>query len=399
MLSYPGALLQMRSQVHQWLGEFDALMQRVEPRFGRVEARVRASEYVQGLLSPIERKNGWQLSEQCGDETPYGIQHLLNRSKWNADSLRDDVRDYVVEQLGTPEAVLVIDETGFLKKGNHSVGVQRQYSGTAGRVENCQIGVFLVYATTTGHTFLDRELYLPKSWTDDWERCATAHVPVERKFATKPQLARQMLERTIAAGVPFGWVAGDSVYGSDYRLRDFLEQQQVRYVLEVACDQSVVFNWNKQRIDHLIAQVDAQDWSRLSAGTGAKGERWFDWIAIAAPHPDHPGWQRWYIARRSVEQPEAIAYFLAFVPAGTPLETVVHAIGARWTVEMCFQTAKGEVGLDQYEVRTWQGWYRHITLSCLAHAFLTVVRTQQIESEKRGHNLSSFHSFKRKRGL
>ena len=399
MLSHPGALLQMRSQVHQWLDEFDALMQQVGHQFGRVEARVRVSEYVQGLLSPIERKNGWQLSEQCGDETPYGIQHLLNRSKWNADDLRDDVREYVVEHLGDREAVLVIDETGFLKKGKHSVGVQRQYSGTAGRVENCQIGVFLVYATATGHTFVDRELYLPKSWTDDRERCDAAHVPGERKFLTKPQLARQMLERTLAAKVPLGWVAGDSVYGSDYRLRDFLEQHSVRYVLEVTCDQSVSLNWKKQRIDQGIAQLDAADWSRLSAGTGAKRERWFDWTAIADSHPDQNGWQRWYVARRSVEQPDEVAYFLAFVPTGTSLEAVVQTAGMRWRVEMCFQTAKGEVGLDQYEVRTWQGWYRHITLSCLAHAFLTVVRSEQMESEKGGHNLNAFRSFKRKRGL
>jgi SRSO17 transposase len=399
MLSHPGALLQMRSQIHQWLEEFDGLMQRVGQHFGRVEARVRMSEYVQGLLSPIERKNGWQLSEQCGDEAPYGIQHLLNRAKWSADDLRDEIRRYVVEQIGDREAVLVIDETGFLKKGKHSVGVQRQYSGTAGRVENCQIGVFLVYATAISHTFLDRELYLPKSWTDDRKRCASAHVPLERKFLTKPQLAREMLERTIAADVPFGWVAGDSVYGCDYRLRDFLEQHSVRYVLEVACDQSVTFNWNKQRVDQVIAQLDAEDWSRLSAGTGAKGERWFDWTAIATPHPEHTGWQRWYMARRSVEQPGEIAYFLASVPTGTPLETVVHTIGKRWTVEMCFQTDKGEVGLDQYEVRTWQGWYRHITLSCLAHAFLTVVRTQQMQLEKGSSNLNSFCRFKHKRGL
>jgi SRSO17 transposase len=259
MLSHPGALLQMRTEVQTWLNQFDALIERVGHQFGRVEAKQRISEYVQGLLSPIERKNGWQLAEQSGDETPYGIQHLLNRSKWSADKLRNDVRTYVVEQIGDPEAVLVIDETEFLKKGNHSVGVQRQYSGTAGRVENCQIGVFLVYATATAHTFLDRELYLPKSWSDERERCEIAHVPTERKFLTKPQLAREMLERVIAADVPFGWVAGDSVYGSDYRLRDFLEQHLVRYALEVACDQSVMFNWNKQRIDQVIAQLDAAD--------------------------------------------------------------------------------------------------------------------------------------------
>lgn len=376
MLGYPGALLQMRFQVQQWLGEFDELMQRVGHHFGRVEARVRVNEYVQGLLSPIERKDGWQLSEQCGDETPYGIQHLLNRSKWSADGLRDDIRRYVVEQMGDSEAVLVIDETGFLKKGKHSVGVQRQYSGTAGRVENCQIGVFLVYATATGHTFLDRELYLPKSWTDDPKRCASAHVPPERKFATKPELARQMLERTFEADVPFKWVVGDSVYGSDARLRSCLEQRQVRYVLEVACDLSVMLNGKKQRIDQTIAQLDATEWSRLSAGKGEKGERWYDWTAVAIPHSEQTSWQHWFIARRSVEQPDEIAYFLAFVPTGTLLEVVVQTAGTRWTVEMCFQTAKGEVGLDQYEVRTWQGWYRHITLSCLAHAFLTVIRTQ-----------------------
>lgn len=399
MLSHPGVLLQMRSEVQTWLHEFDQLMQRVGHQFRRVEASARLNEYVQGLLSPIERKNGWQLSEQCGDETPYGIQHLLNRSKWSADEMRNDIRRYVVEQLGNPEAVLVIDETGFLKKGKQSVGVQRQYSGTAGRVENCQIGVFLTYATRRGHTFLDRELYLPRSWTDDAARCRAAHVPVERKFATKPQLARTMLERTFEAQVPMGWVTGDSVYGRDYPLRDLLEQQQVRYVLEVACDQSICCDGQKQRIDQVIAQLEPTDWSRLSAGTGAKGQRWFDWTAIATTHPDIPGWQRWTVARRSIDQPDEVAYFLAFVPAGTSLEAVVATAGTRWTIEMCFQTAKGEVGLDQYEVRTWQGWYRHITLSCLAHAFLTVVRSQASELEK-GEPLSSqFSAFKRKRGL
>ncbi len=399
MLSHPGALLQMRTEVQTWLREFDALIARVGYQFGRVEARQRMQEYVQGLLSPIERKNGWQLSEQCGDETPYGIQHLLNRSKWSADELRDDVRSYVVEQMGDREAVLVIDETGFLKKGKHSVGVQRQYSGTAGRVENCQIGVFLVYATRQGHTFLDRELYLPKSWTDDAARCRAAHIPVERKFATKPKLARMMLERTFEAQVPVGWVTGDSVYGSDYHLRDLLEQHQVRYVLEVACDHSVSFKWEKQRIDQVIAELDSSDWSRLSAGSGAKGQRWFDWTAIAIPHPERPNWQRWVVARRSVDQPNEVAYFLAFVPTGTPLEAVVKIAGTRWTIEMCFQTAKGEVGFDQYEVRTWQGWYRHITLSCLAHAFLTIVRSHASELEKGGHLSRQFSAFKRKRGL
>jgi SRSO17 transposase len=398
MLSHPGTLLQMRSEIQQWMSEFDRLMQRMGHQFGRVEAKQRLSEYVQGLLSPIERKNGWQLSEQCGDETPYGIQHLLNRSTWSADDMRDDMRDYVIEQMGDPEAVLVLDETGFLKKGKHSIGVQRQYSGTAGRVENCQIGVFLVYATAKGQTFLDRELYLPKSWSDNRARCQAAHVPHEREFFTKPQLARQMLERTLAAEVPFQWVTGDSVYGSDARLREFLEQQKVSYVLEVACDQSVVIKFEKQRIDQVIAQLDSTAWSRVSAGKGEKGERWYDWTAIATAHPEQSGWQRWCIARRCIDQPDEIAYFLAFVPMGTALETVVRVAGTRWTVEICFQTAKGEVGLDQYEVRTWQGWYRHITLSCLAHAFLSVIRIRQLDAEKGGIASNPFFSFKHRLG-
>jgi SRSO17 transposase len=214
--------------------------------------------------------------------------------------MRNDVRTDVIEQMGDPAAVLVLDETGFLKKGKHSVGVQRQYSGTAGRVENCQIGVFLVYATAQGHTFLDRELYLPKSWTDDRARCKAVHVPDEREFFTKPQLARQMLERTLAAAVPFQWVTGDSVYGSDARLREFLEQRTVSYVLEVACDQSVVIELEKQRIDQVIAQLDPTAWSRISAGKGEKGARWYDWTAIATAPPGQSGWQRWIIARRCV---------------------------------------------------------------------------------------------------
>lgn len=212
-------------EVNKWANEFDALVERIGPHFARTEARVRARDYLQGLLSPVERKNGWQLAEQVGNQTPYGIQNLLGRAQWDANAVRDELRAYVVEHLGHEQSVLVIDETGFLKKGTKSVGVQRQYSGTAGRIENCQIGVFLSYASPLGYTLIDRELYLPKSWTDDKERCHSAGVPEEVKFATKPQLARQMLERTFNANVPAAWVTADEVYGSDRRLRLWLEEQ------------------------------------------------------------------------------------------------------------------------------------------------------------------------------
>lgn len=361
-------------EVQQWGEQFNQLTERIAPHFKRRETKQHAQAYLKGLLSPIERKNGWQIAEQVGDETPYAIQHLLGRSVWDADDVRDETRAYIVDELGHPEGVLVFDETGFVKKGTQSVGVQRQYSGTAGRIENCQIGVFLSYATPDGYTFLDRELYLPKRWTEDPERCQQAGVPQSVEFATKPQLARQMLQRAFEAGVPHRWVSGDEVYGSDRRLRLWLEEQQQAYVLAVSVKEPIWIGCDQYRADAVVAALAPTDWVRLSCGDGSKGPREYDWARVAFNCPTAPHWQRWLLVRRSVSDAKDLAYYIVFAPQATSIEEMVSVAGTRWTIETGFETAKGEVGLDQYEVRSFQGWYRHITLSLLAHAFLTITR-------------------------
>jgi SRSO17 transposase len=273
--------------------EFDALFARIASGFSRPEVRQRARSYLGGLLAPVQRRNAWQLAEHLGELTPDGVQRLLNAARWDADQVRDDLRAYVVEHLGDPKAVLVVDETGFLKKGDKSVGVQRQYSGTAGRVENCQIGVFLAYASCQGRTFIDRELYLPKEWCQDPERRQEAGVPEEVAFATKPQLAKRMLSRARQAGVPAAWVTGDSVYGGDRRLRMWLEEQEQPFVLEVACNEPLwVANERgptQVRADQLARKVAPEHWERLSAGLGAKGPRLYDWAQVPLFRLDWPG--------------------------------------------------------------------------------------------------------------
>jgi SRSO17 transposase len=353
----------------------------VAPRFARAEPRRRALAYLRGLLSPIERKNGWQLAEQAGETTPDGMQHLLARADWDADQVRDDLRAYVVEQLGDARAVLVVDETGFLKKGTHSVGMQRQDSGTAGHVENCQIGVFLAYASRKGRTFLDRELYLPKEWATDPARREEAAVPNTVEFRTKPQLARAMLERALDAGVPAAWVTGDEIYGGDRRLRLWLEDRQLPHVLAVKSTEPLWTRttWRQVAARTLAAAIPDGDWERLSAGEGAKGPRVYDWARVPIRALPDEGWDYWLLVRRSLADPTELAYYVCFCPAGTPLGELARVAGTRWAIEESFESAKGEVGLDHYEVRRWPGWYRHITLALLAHAYLTVTRAAAVE--------------------
>jgi SRSO17 transposase len=360
-----------------WAEQLAEVAERIGPRFLRSEPRRQALAYLQGLLSPVERKNSWQLAEQAGDPGPHRFQHLLGRAVWEADEVRDDLQAYVREHLADPEGVLIVDETGFLKKGDHSVGVQRQYSGTAGRIENCQIGVFLAYAAARGHTFLDRTLYVPEEWAQDQPRRRAAGVPDGIRFATKPVLARQMIERALQNGVPARWVSGDSVYGNDGKLRLWLEEQQVSYVLGVSGNHFVWIGGKQQTVSKAAAQFSPEDWSRWSAGAGSKGPRWYEW-AVVETNSLHEGWARWLLVRRSVENPQERAYYRVFAPVDTRLAQMVAVAGKRWAVEECFATAKGEVGLDQYEVRNWQGWHRHVTLALLAHAYLTVVRAQAL---------------------
>ena len=359
-----------------WAAGLDEIARRIGGRFPRSEPRQRAVAYLQGLLSPVERKNGWQLAEQAGDESPYGMQHLLGRATWDADEVRDDLQQYVVDYLGDPEGVLIVDETGFLKKGEQSAGVQRQYSGTAGGVENCQIGVFLAYHAPQGRTFLDRALDLPRSWTEDAERGPAAGVPETIRFATKLTLARQMIERALDHGVPARWVTGDAVYGSDSHFRRFLQSRGMAYVLGVTSGYTV----RPYTVGSLADTLPPKAWKRRSAGEGRKGPRRYEW-ARHRMYWDETGWGHWLLIRRQIGARYERAYYRVFAPADTTLEEMVAVAGKRWAVEECFETAKGECGLDEYEVRNWTGWHRHITLSLLAHAYLTVVRAQAVRAD------------------
>jgi SRSO17 transposase len=311
----------------------------------------------------------------------------------------------VLAHLGTTDAIGVLDETGFLKKGTHSVGVTRHYTGTAGRVENGQIGVFLAYATARGQTLLDRELYLPTTWTDDRARCAQAGVPAERTFATKPALARQMLARAFAADVRLAWVTGDSVYGMDRPLRQWLEARMQAYVLGISDLEQLWVGHQSCTLEALRARLANVPWACISSGMGSQGPRWYEWHRIALNPPLQPGWTRWVLFRRSGTDPSEVTAYRVFAPTATPLDALARVAGARWTVEECIQTGKGEVGLDQYEVRSWTGWYRHITLAMAAQAFLMAVRAQQgtdVAPQKGGTaptGPSSLARFKARRNL
>jgi len=353
----------------RWLGQFDELMGRIAGRFSRVEPRRRARAFVLGLLADLRRKNCWTIAEHAGDTTPDGMQHLLAAARWDAGAVRDDLRRYVVEHLGSPDAVLVVDETGDLKKGSASAGVQRQYTGTAGRVENCQVAVFLSYAARRGHALIDRELYLPKSWTADPARCAAAGIPEEAAFATKPKLARVMIARALDAGTPAGWVAGDEVYGADPGLRADLERRRVGYVLAVATTHRVVTGAGACQAGQLVRRLPRRAWQRYSAGEGAKGHRYYDWAWVAID-PDRPGHQ-WLLIRRNRRTRE-LAFYRCYAPRHVPLPALVKIAGIRWTAEENFQASKGLTGLDEHQVRRWASWYRWTTLAMLATAFLTI---------------------------
>jgi SRSO17 transposase len=386
-------------------GYMTDIERRLAPYFERAEPRQRAMAYLRGLLSPAERKNSWQVAEVSGDAPPYGIQHRLRRALWDPKAVRAELRRYVVQHLEDPEAVLVVDETGFLKKGRHSAGVARQYSGTAGRVENCQIGVFLGDASRLGHTLLDRELDLPQEWTEAPERCQQAGIPADRRFATKPQLARQMLARAFAAGPSAEWITGDSVYGDDRRLRVWLEAQPQAYVLTVSGKAYVWPGGQQRRVSTILAALSEEGWTRLSAGDGAKGPRWYDWRWLPLAEPLEPTWRRWLLIRRSISDSTEVRAYVVFAPQETTLEAVVRVAGTRWTIEQLFEAAKGEVGLDHYEVRSWTGWYRHITLAMWALALLSVLRAGAIAVEWLKKSLpppleaSPLTAFKASRGL
>lgn len=362
--------------------ELERLQERIAGRFARSEPRARVREYVSGLVAGLERKNGWTLAERAGEVSPDGMQRLLRRADWDVDGVRDDVRDYVIEHLGDREGVLIADDTGFLKKGTRSAGVQRQYSGTAGRTENCQVGTFLAYASARGHALVDRELYLPQSWTGDRDRCQLAGIPDDVEFTTKPRLAQRMLARAIDAGVPFAWFTADEAFGQVKYLRVWLEERDVFHVLATKCNDTLITaDAGEQRADALIAELPPRAWRQLSAGAGAHGPREYDWARVPVRISWRPGRGHWLLARRSLSDPHEVAYYVCYGLRRATLVDLAWIAGSRWRIEECFQQAKNEAGLDHYQVRSWRAWYAHITLSMLALAWLAAARTQAVKGE------------------
>ncbi|WP_189249963.1 IS701 family transposase [Streptosporangium pseudovulgare] len=360
-----------------WSAGLAELHQRIAGRFARSEPRERVLAYIRGLLAGLERKNGWTLAEFAGQISPDGMQRLVRTADWDADAVRDDLRDYAMDHLADRDGVLIIDDTGFLKKGVRSAGVQRQYSGTAGRTENCQIGVFLAYASSRGRALIDRELYLPASWTDDRARCRQAGIDDHVRFATKHQLAKAMLTRALQAEVPFTWFTADEAYGQAKSLRVWLEQRDVFHVPATRRDDTVVsMQLQQRRVDDLVASLPAQAWRRRSCGDGAHGQRLYAWARVPIRPLRVAGRGHWVLARRSLTNSDDIACYVCYGPARTSLDQLLRVAGSRWAIEECFQAAKNEAGMDHYQVRSYTGWYRHITLSMLAHAFLAVTATQ-----------------------
>src|SRR3954453_20172117 len=360
--------------VHEWGRQLDEVARRIGARFPRSETRDRVRSYLTGLLGPVQRKNAWQVAEQIGDGDPYGVQYLMGRADWDADAVRDDLRTYVVESLGDPDAVLILDETGFLKKGTKSAGVARQYTGTAGRIENAQVGVFLAYASRHGTAFLDRSLYLPKEWADDPARCRAAGVPEGTALATKPGLAKAMLARAFSAGVPAAWVTGDEVYGGDGGLRRWLEGERRPYVLAVRANQYVWAGFRQATVAALAKALPRRAWHTITIAAGSKGPRRYAWAWLAINSELGPSWRRWLLVRKSLDDPEDLAYYIAAGPRRTTLTRLAVTAGARGSIEGGFESDKQEAGLADYEVRSWTGWYRHVTLSLLAQAVLAAVR-------------------------
>lgn len=367
-----------------WSGWFEDFFDSLAGVFGRVDRRRMAMAYLKALIAPVERKNGWQIAEHAGHATPDRVQWFLSRSTWLADQLRDCVRSFTVQHLGRSDGVLVLDETAFLKKGTKSAGVARQYAGITGQIENCQVMVFCAYATDTGRALIDREAYVPAGWTKDPDRCRTARIPRPRakEVVTKPELGRRMIERSRRAKVPFGWVAADSAYGQDHKLRAALERRRIPYVLAVPVDETVSTpGTGRLRVDALAGHVPLI-FERRSCGTGTKGRRRYDWALAEATWPagaeggPRRGFAHLLLVRRSITDPARIAYFAVHTRTGTPISEIVRVMGLRWSIEDCFETAKSDCGLDHYEVRTWDAWHRHITLSMAALAFLTITATR-----------------------
>lgn len=388
-------------EMDRYAAEFEAFHARFAHLFGRRERRETARQYLRGLLAPVQRKNCWQMAEAVGAANPQPLQRLLYSTPWDADQARDELQGFVIERFGEANGIGIVDETGFLKKGTKSVGVKRQYCGTAGKIENCQVGVFLTYCTRRGSTFLDRRLYLPKEWCQEGARRREARVPDEVPFQTKSQLAAQMLEQAWTRGVPMEWVTGDEIYGDDVELRDLVARAGRKYVMAVSANTPV---WRERQpvvaptkgpagrprkkprlaagaatwdtVAAVAATLAPQDWRRMAVGQGEKGPRTYDWAAVRIIEKRGlvPGPEGWLLVRRSISDPTELAYYLSNAPADTPLLILAEVAGARWSIESVIAEGKGEAGLDEYEVRYWHSWHRHITLSMMAHAWLAAMR-------------------------
>jgi SRSO17 transposase len=362
----------------RWRQEFDELMLRVGGRFARVEPRRRMASFVRGLLAGLPRVNCWSIAEHAGDGCPRGMQRLLSAAVWDEAGVRDDLRGYVLEHFADPGAVLVVDETGDLKKGTATVGVQRQYTGTAGRTENAQVAVYLAYAAAAGATFIDRALYLPRSWTDDPDRCRAAGVPQDTAFATKPALAKAMITRALDAGTPAAWVTADEVYGQDPALRGELGRRGLGYVLAIPKRHLIATGIGGRPAIELARRLPARAWQRMSAGPGAKGPRWYDWALIEAADPavtDGSG-PHWLLIRRSISDGE-YAFYRAHARGPVPLARLVKVAGSRWKIEDGFAAGKELAALDEHQVRSWTSWHRWTILALLACAFLSVLAASQ----------------------
>jgi SRSO17 transposase len=361
-------------EVGLWPALEGQLLDRIAGRFGRVETRQRFTWFLRGMTAELPRKTCWSIAEHAGENTPDGMQHLLNRARWDTDGVAADLRWFVATRLGEPGAVLIVDESGDLKKGEYTVGVQRQYTGTAGRIENAQVAVYLAYASRGGHALVDRELYLPRSWADDPDRRTEAGVPEEVEFATKPALAMAMIARAIEAGLPAGWVTADEVYGIDPDLRARLETLGLGYVLGIGCNRRVTIHGAqggvRMRVDQIATGLAEHCWTRYSAGAGAKGPRFYEW-AFVALHPDDGPGHRWLLIRRHPEHGE-LAYYRCYSPHPVALTELVRVAGTRWRIEESFQATKTLTGLDEHQVRRWTSWRRWTLIAMLAHALLAV---------------------------
>ena len=364
----------------KYASEFEKIVDRISGIY-RSELGLRnAEKYIMGLLSPAERKNGWQMSEEIGESTPYKMQQFLYRGSWSADDLRDVTREYVKEEIAEEDGTLVLDETGFLKQGKKSCGVARQYSGTAGRIENCQVGVFLTYTGSKGNAMIDRRLYIPEDWTKDVARCKEAGVPDEVKFQTKPNIGLEMLEEAHNAGLPFTWVTGDCIYGDFRDIRFWVESVNKRYVMSVSGKEYVWIGFKQHKIGSMLKKIPEDAWFEASCGNGSKGERLYEWFINAVNTPNGTGCFRHLLVRRSLSDKDDMRAYICYAPENTPVNEFIRVAGTRWTVETCFAESKGAIGLDQYEVRSHDGWYKHITLACLAHAFLTALKNKHQET-------------------